>query len=86
MSRLRTRRPLQERPAPAVTEKRVRQQIGQAAGTEYFQNRDPLYHVTENFQMTFDAMGQRHAAQLAKKEDRWDQAGKEPGQQEQQTF
>lgn len=82
MSRLRMRRQLQDAPAKAVTEQRVRQQIGQAAGTEYFQNRDPLYHVTENFQMTFDAMGQRHAAQLAKEEGRWDQAGKEPGQQE----
>lgn len=85
MSRQRIRRPMTDEAAPAVTEKRVRQQIGQAAGTEYFQNRDPLYHVTESFQMTFDAMGQRHAAQLAKKEGRWDQAGKEPGQDAPET-
>lgn len=63
MSRTWTRR---EKNVPApVTEERVRRQIGQAAGTEFFQNRDPLYHVTESFQMTFDAMGQRHARQAA---------------------
>ena len=78
MNRQQIRRKLAAGSSPAVTEKQVRQQIGQAAGTEYFQNRDPLYHVTENFQMTFDAMGQRHAAQLAKQEGRWDQAGREP--------
>ena len=36
-----------------------------AAGTEQFQHRDPLYHVTESFQQTFDAMGRRHAEELA---------------------
>ncbi len=65
MSRMRIRRQQAAQSAPALTEERVRRQIGQAAGTEYFQNRDPLYHVTESFQMTFDAMGRHHAAQLA---------------------
>ena len=82
MNRLKMRRP-SERALPAVTEKQVRKQIGQAAGTEYFQNRDPLFHVTENFQMTFDAMGQRHASNLAKQEGRWDEAGKEQNPEQQ---
>lgn len=52
-------------PVAPVTERAVRSQLAWAAGAESFQNRDPLYHVTESFQQTFDAMGQRHAAQLA---------------------
>lgn len=43
----------------------VRQQIAWAAGSEAFDYRDPLYHVTEDFHQTFDAIGQRHAAALA---------------------
>ena len=66
MTQLRVRRRAEEGPAKgndlALT---LRRQMAWAAGTEQFQNRDPLYHVTENFQQTFDAMGQRHAAQLA---------------------
>lgn len=46
-------------------EQAVRRQMAWAAGTEFFQNRDPLYHVTESFQQTFDAMGQRHAREAA---------------------
>lgn len=49
-------------------EQGLRRQMAWAAGTEYFQNRDPLYHVTESFQQTFDAMGRRHAAQLGPEE------------------
>lgn len=45
-------------------EQRLRRQMAWAAGTEQFQYRDPLYHVTESFQETFDAMGRRHAARL----------------------
>ncbi|MCD8390035.1 MAG: hypothetical protein LUC21_07775 [Oscillospiraceae bacterium] len=52
-------------PVVPVTEQAVRRQLAWAAGTEFFQNRDPLYHITENFQQTFDAIGRRHAAQLA---------------------
>lgn len=44
-------------------EQELRRQAAWAAGTEQFQNRDPLYHVTESFQQTFDAMGRRHASQ-----------------------
>lgn len=42
----------------------IRRRTAWASGTEFFQNRDPLYHVTENFQQTFDAIGRRHAAEL----------------------
>ena len=45
-------------------EQSLRRQMAWAAGTEQFQYRDPLYHVTESFQQNFDAMGRRHAARL----------------------
>lgn len=65
MSRIRIRR---EAPPP-VSEERpeqaLRRQTAWAAGTEDFRHRDPLYHVTESFQQTFDAVGQRHAAEWA---------------------
>ena len=59
-----------KRSAPAVAqpgklEQTLRRQMAWAAGTEQFQHRDPLYHVTESFQQTFDAIGRRHARQLA---------------------
>lgn len=50
---------------PPKGEKTVRRQLAWAAGSEFFDNRDPLYHVTESFQQTFDEIGRRHAAQLA---------------------
>lgn len=50
---------------PQSSEQVLRRQAAWAAGTEQFQHRDPLYHVTESFQQTFDAMGRRHAAQLS---------------------
>lgn len=43
----------------------LRQQMAVASGTEYFQHRDPLYHVTESFQQTFDAIGTKHAREAA---------------------
>lgn len=36
-----------------------------AAGIERFRHRDPLYHVTESFQQTFDRIGQSHAQSAA---------------------
>lgn len=55
-------------PAAAPTaEQTVRRQLSWAAGAESFQNRDPLYHITESFQQTFDAIGRRHGAELADK-------------------
>lgn len=47
-------------PAP-VTESTVKRQLSLAAGTEAFQNRDPIYHLTESFRQTFDLMGQQRA-------------------------
>lgn len=68
MSKLRIRRP---EPLPARGEaarQKLRRQAAWAAGTEQFQYRDPLYHVTEAFQQTFDAVGRKHAAALAEGE------------------
>ncbi len=64
MQRVQKRRPKQEPPAPRGLEHQLRRQMAWAAGTEAFAHRDPLFHVTESFQQTFDAMGRRHAAQL----------------------
>ena len=50
---------------PAAEESLVRRQLAQAAGSESFQYRDPVYHVTESFHQTFDRIGQAHAAELA---------------------
>lgn len=60
MNRLRVKRqePLPEKKAPL--EQAIRRNTAWAAGTEFFQYRDPLYHVTESFQQNFDAMGRRH--------------------------
>ncbi len=52
-------------PAPAIRQAQVQRDLAQAAGTEFFQYRDPLYHVTENFQQTFDRIGRSHAASLS---------------------
>lgn len=68
MDRMRVRRPKAAPPAPKGLEQNLRRQMAWAAGTESFQHRDPLYHVTESFQQTFDAMGRRHAAQLSPEE------------------
>lgn len=65
MDRLQLRRKVPgNAPAPHRLELALRRQIAWAAGTEAFQHRDPLYHVTESFQQTFDAMGQRHTQEL----------------------
>ena len=61
MSWIQTRRRAQEAPAGRPMEDTLRRQMAWAAGTEQFQHRDPLYHVTESFQQTFDAIGRRHA-------------------------
>lgn len=44
-----------------VTEEMVKRQLSLAAGTEAFQHRDPIYHLTESFRQTFDLMGQMRA-------------------------
>lgn len=56
---------LRRLPGKEALEHTLRRQMAWAAGTEAFENRDPLYHVTESFQQTFDAMGRKHAAQAA---------------------
>lgn len=78
MDRIRVRRPEAAPPKPADLEQGLRRQMAWAAGTEQFQHRDPLYHVTENFQQTFDAMGRRHAAQMAEGQERTTQPGEAP--------
>ena len=83
MSRIYTRRRAGEQaPGPKGIPQTLRRQMAWAAGTEDFQHRDPLYHVTEHFQQTFDAMGRRHAAQLAGGQPQ--QAAGAPAEQEQQ--
>lgn len=80
MSKLRIRRP---EPLPARGEQArqvLRRQAAWAAGTEQFQYRDPLYHVTEAFQLTFDAMGRQHAAALAEGEASRTQEGEAGGE------
>ncbi len=51
-------------PQPA-TRRRVERELAWASGAEAFQHRDPLYQVTEQFQMIFDRIGRQHAAALA---------------------
>ena len=80
MNRIYIRRRTEAEPAGSKDLSRtLRRQMAWAAGTEQFQHRDPLYHVTESFQQTFDAMGRRHAAQLAGGETE-EHAGAQPGQ------
>ncbi len=49
----------------AETKQSAESRLAWAAGTEQFQHRDPLYHVTENFQQTFDRIGRAHAERAA---------------------
>lgn len=78
MDRIRVRRPEAAQPKPASLEQGLRRQMAWAAGTEQFQHRDPLYHVTENFQQTFDAMGRRHAAQMGQEQEQSTGPGQAP--------
>lgn len=48
---------------PKELDRAVKRQLAQAVGTEHFVNRDPIYHITESFQQTFDMMGARKTAQ-----------------------
>ena len=57
-------RRVSEIPAPESRQS-AEERIAWAAGTEQFQHRDPLYHVTENFQQTFDRIGRAHAMSAA---------------------
>ena len=85
MNRIYIRRRTEAEPAgPKDLSRTLRRQMAWAAGTEQFQHRDPLYHVTESFQQTFDAMGRRHAAQLAGGETE-EHAGAQPGQPQEEA-
>ena len=78
MDRIRVQRPEAAQPKPASLEQGLRRQMAWAAGTEQFQHRDPLYHVTESFQQTFDAMGRRHAAQMGQEQEQSTGPGQAP--------
>lgn len=69
MSRLWIRTPEEAPASSPATERTARRQLAWAAGAESFQNRDPLFHVTESFQQTFDAIGRRHAGELAARQE-----------------
>lgn len=62
------RRPPAALPGEKELERTLRRQIAWAAGTEFFQYRDPVYHITEDFRQTFDAMGRKHALAAAEEE------------------
>jgi len=59
------KKPLETHSRPARLRQSVRGEISRAAGSGYFPNRDPVYHVTESFRQSFDEIGRRHMAELA---------------------
>ena len=84
MSRIQTKR--RQAPLPrqkTQLEQTLRRQAAWAAGSEFFQYRDPVYHVTESFQQTFDAMGRKHTAELTGARSGFPAAGPgiQPGEQ-----
>ncbi len=67
MSQIQTKRRLPPLPRQKdLLERTLLRQSAWAAGSEFFQYRDPVYHITENFQQTFDAMGRRHVDDLTR--------------------
>ncbi len=66
-----------EIPRRAEAPKRaVDAQLAWAAGSERFAHRDPLYHVTEDFQQTFDRIGRKYS-RGGSEEERSQGAGEE---------
>ena len=53
--------PLNAASAPRKRESVIRCQLAAAVGAQWAKDRDPLYHVTEDFKNNFDLMGQRRA-------------------------
>ena len=49
----------------AETKKSTETKFAWALGAERLEQHDPMYHVTESFQQTFDRMGRSHAAAAA---------------------
>ena len=59
------RRPQEAMPIGGpVSQEAVRRQLAWASYTEQFKNRDPMFHITENFMRSFDAMGSVQAEKL----------------------
>ena len=46
---------------PSTLEHALKRQIAAAAGTEYFAERDPIYHVCESFNQSLALLGRRHS-------------------------
>ena len=59
------RRPQSAMPAGGpVTDQAVRRQLAWASYTEQFQSRDPMFHITENFMRSYDALGSVEAEKM----------------------
>ena len=72
------RRPAPQQAQPRL-EQTVRRQLAGAVGAEFFQNRDPIAHVTEDFQRTFDWIGSRKAQALGGMEQEGQMPWQPPG-------
>ena len=60
------RRPQAQMPADSpISDRAVKRQLAWASYSEQFQSRDPMFHITENFMRSFDAMGSMQAEKLA---------------------
>ena len=59
------RQPQSKLSAGPINERIIQRQLAWASYSEQFQNRDPMFHITENFMRSFDAMGSLQAERLA---------------------
>ena len=63
------------------------ERLAWAAGSEHFAHRDPLYHVTEDFQQTFDRIGMKYSRRAAGEDEQgaetWDGDAQEEKQKKQ---
>ncbi len=63
------------------------ERLAWAAGSEHFAHRDPLYHVTEDFQQTFDRIGMKYSRRAAAENEQgaetWDRDAQEEKQKKQ---
>ena len=63
---VRKRRPQSGMPVNgSINDQSVKRQLAWASYSEQFQSRDPMFHITENFMRSFDAMGSMQAEKLA---------------------
>lgn len=68
---------------------KIDKEIAFAAGAEFFDNRDPLYHISEYFTNTFDMAGMRLGSQLSAEQQGQrgkDQPGQSPTQGRERQF